>query len=976
MSHEDAPSDESTDQPTQNEDALTSVDSEHRLPLPRLSRLSVPSALTEAGSEPMPRYELREFLGAGGNGQVYAAFDRDLQREVAIKVIPAWDTFQHGPFTQEARVTASLGHPNVPPLYDAGVTRSTRYLTMRRIEGDSLGVLIRSALAEQRREALSLGSLIEVVLKLCDAVAYAHANGVIHRDIKPDNVMIGAFGEVMLVDWGAADPASRSTNEPAPIVGTLTYMAPEQLHGAPPSPSADIFALGATLFHSLLLRAPVRATTRELLLSRKLRGELDPPTSEELQRVPRPLLGIALKAMSANPHDRYPTVAAFAQALRDFSIGRNAWAAPLVVETFRDDSYLERWVSTQTDDFVREGERLVSQCQAGALLIYRQRLAAGLAVEFDGEILEGCRPGDISVLWTDEDLLDGGPHMPTRGTTWTLQIGAFANLLAGIYRNFEQCVAGRSFSITAGRKYRVRAEIAEHKLRLLLDGELVAEHEDLFPLSSGYLALYAYYPGKAFGNVNLYERGFPERVSPTAIGDAFFACKEFQQAARQYLRVEQVLPYTALAEEARYKRGVALVSEGDTARAEEVWSGLRDAVWRARATLHLVDADFTAGRHEHVVAELERLLAMFSTLRAAIIGRWIDYVMRLCASDVFALEPYVQLRERVFPDHSESAAAAASAEVARGNYRDVVERFPEQHVQFVEACNLLGDFELVASRYTDAPWLVSMALLRLNRAQDSRVTPALRGLQLLLQGDLAGALLHGSVEAQLLTGNYERALEDPYLYWENRAAALRGLDRDQEAADMGDARALAELDVGEEALARGHRLQERLYLLHHLAFRALFAGDENTYRRFREQALTLPFGALWSDVWIHRFFLMPLVDEWAGDRGAVERSLRQCLQKPGAYPYDNLPYLARLVLGEISEAEFRAQPCQLYITGRLCFGAALRAEFVGDRELSSRCYARYLSLPLLERGTDSTRGDPLTLRWAEFRLKSERGSAR
>jgi hypothetical protein len=847
---------------------------------------------------------------------------------------------------------------------------------MRRIEGDSLGQLIRAALAEQRSEVLSLGSVLEVMLKLCDAVEYAHASGVIHRDIKPDNVMIGAFGEVMLVDWGAADSASHTKDERASIVGTLAYMAPEQLHGEPANPSSDIFALGATLFHALVLRAPVRATTRELLFARKLRGELDLPSSEELRRVPRPLLGIALKAMSVQPRDRYPSVAAFAQALRDFLVGRNAWAAPLVVETFNDDSYLERWVSAQQSDFAREGGQLVSQCRAGGLLIYKQRLAAGLAIEFDGELQAGCRPGDISVIWTEDDLLDGGPRWPTRGTTWSLQIGGFANLLVGIYRNFEQCVAGRSLSVAIGRKYRVRAEIDEHKLRLLLDGELLVEHEDVFPLPSGYLALYAYYPGKAFGNVHLYERGFPERIRPTAIGDAFFACKDFQQAARQYARVEQVLPHTALAEEARYKRGVSLSSAGDRAGAEDAWRGLLDPGFRARAALHLVDAGFAAGRHQQVVGELERLLQSAPTLRAAIIGRWIDYVMRLCAADVFSLDPYLSLRERAFPNHGESAAATASAEVARGHFHNVLGHFSDQHLQFVEACNLLGDFELVAKRYAAAPWLLSMALLRLNRADDPRVTPALRGLTLLMQGDLAGALQHGSVEAELVAGNYERALEDPYLQREDRAAALRGLGRTREAAELGDARALSELDVGEEELARGHRLQERLYLLHHLAFRALFAGDEPSYRRLRDQAMALPCGAIWGDVWIHRYFLLPMIEEQGGERGALERSLRQCLKSPAKSPYDKLPYLARLVLGEISEVEFEAQPCQLYITGRLCFGSALRAELIGDRDLASRWYARYASLPASERASDSPRGDPLALRWVAFRLESTRKSPR
>ena len=112
-----------------------------------------------------------------------------------------------------------------------------------------------------------------------------------------------------------------------------------------------------------------------------------------------------------------------------------------------------------------------------------------------------------------------------------------------------------------------------------------------------------------------------------------------------------------------------------------------------------------AGRHSEVLAELAALLAEFPSLRAAIIGRWVEYVMRLCATDAFALEGYALFRASHFPEHLESAGAAASVEVARGCWHKVLSDFSDQHIQVVEACNLLGQFELVAERYTSAPWL-------------------------------------------------------------------------------------------------------------------------------------------------------------------------------------------------------------------------------------------------------------------------------
>ncbi|HEV8245222.1 MAG TPA: hypothetical protein VGP93_05615, partial [Polyangiaceae bacterium] len=578
-------------------------------------------------------------------------------------------------------------------------------------------------------------------------------------------------------------------------------------------------------------------------------------------------------------------------------------------------------------------------------------------------------PGDLSVIWTEDDLLEGGPHWPKQGATWSLQIGAYANLLVGIYREFSKCVSGRSLSIEIGRKYRIRAEINENSLRLLLDGELVAEYEDLFPIPSGYVALYTFCPGKAFYNLKIYERGMPERLSPTAIGDAFYASKDYEQAARHYGRVEQLLPLTATAEEARYKRGLALLGAGNTLLAEQVWQGLVDELWKARAALHRVDAAFNAREHEKVVAELERLLHGVPALRTTIINRWADYVERLCRSDVMAVDIYAKLREAEFPEHLESASAAASAALSSGRWREVVERFPEQHMHFAEAASLLGDFESVVERYRKGTFYRNMALLRLGRFDELGAGEWVAALVKLLTGDAAAALEEqpGFQEAMLFLGQHQRVLEIEQLDREDRGAALRGLGRTDEAVVERDVRALAQINAGAEVLQAGWRLHERAYLLNHLTLRELFGGDADGYRRYRDQALEIPCGAIWIDVWVHRFLLFPLADELLGDRGALERSLRQSISDRRAGWFGKLWFVARYVLGELSEADFLDQPCKMYVESRLLFSKALRAELAADHDTAREHYRRYLALPELERAIDSVRKDPLVERWAAFR---------
>lgn len=213
----------------------------------------------------LTRYRLKEKLGRGGMGIVYLAEDTELEREVAIKVLSAAAADD---LLAEARVLARLEHPGIVPVHDAGTLPDGRaYFVMKRVEGDPLG-----AAARPRNEWL------RVLLRVCDAVAFAHSRGYVHRDLKPANIMTGAFGEVLVLDWGIAQTPDRE----APAAGTPHYMAPEQARGEIVDARADVYSLGVML--------------RELAP--------DPPA---------PLRSIGARATAAEPAARYAT----AEELRD-----------------------------------------------------------------------------------------------------------------------------------------------------------------------------------------------------------------------------------------------------------------------------------------------------------------------------------------------------------------------------------------------------------------------------------------------------------------------------------------------------------------------------------------------------------------------------------------------------------------------------------------------------------------------------------
>ena len=182
------------------------------------------------------RYAMRRLLGRGGMGTVFAVFDAVLEREVALKVLTAGDAA--GRLLSEARVVAQLEHPGIVPVYDSGVLADGRaFYTMKLVEGVHLDAFI--------HDTPSLSDRLRVFQTLCDAVAFAHSRGVVHRDLKPGNVMVGPFGEVLVMDWGVG------------VAGTPVYRALEQSEpGGDVGPAADVHALGVIL--RALLPSPRR----------------------------------------------------------------------------------------------------------------------------------------------------------------------------------------------------------------------------------------------------------------------------------------------------------------------------------------------------------------------------------------------------------------------------------------------------------------------------------------------------------------------------------------------------------------------------------------------------------------------------------------------------------------------------------------------------------------------------------------------
>lgn len=260
-------------------------------------------------------------------GKVYEARQLSLQRRVALKVLPAENAGggnEHAVtrFYREARAAAQLQHPNIVPVYDFGIERGHYYYAMQFVPGKSLADLI------QEGGTRDMHQIATWARDLARALAVAHAQGVIHRDVKPANILIREDGTAALTDFGLSRVESaKSITQVGSLVGTPVYMAPEQARGQKATASVDLYALGVTLYECLAQEVPFMAEgLRELLVA--ITEEIPRPPSEIKADVPASLEAIVLRAIAKRPEARYPNAASMGDDLERFLRGEPLGAAP------------------------------------------------------------------------------------------------------------------------------------------------------------------------------------------------------------------------------------------------------------------------------------------------------------------------------------------------------------------------------------------------------------------------------------------------------------------------------------------------------------------------------------------------------------------------------------------------------------------------------------------------------------------------
>jgi eukaryotic-like serine/threonine-protein kinase len=259
------------------------------------------------------RYTVERLLGSGGMATVYCATDRELERRVAVKVIDRRFSGDDGAadrFRREALTIARISHPNVVAVFDAGEEDGDAFIVMEYVDGGGLDTLL------AQEERLDSSRLKALALQACDGLGAAHARGIVHRDVKPANLLLDKDGGLKVSDFGIAHSADATTQltQPGTVLGTMSYLAPEQATGEHTGPQADVFSLGVVMYEALTGATPWRVETIPQLAA--IAAKPPKPLRKAVPDIPRDLEATVLRCLARDPAARPQDGAALARELR------------------------------------------------------------------------------------------------------------------------------------------------------------------------------------------------------------------------------------------------------------------------------------------------------------------------------------------------------------------------------------------------------------------------------------------------------------------------------------------------------------------------------------------------------------------------------------------------------------------------------------------------------------------------------------
>lgn len=532
----------------------------------RLVELSKKEALSSTPTS-IAQYKILKNIGKGGMGEVFLAFDPICKREVALKRLKPdfWKkSALEKRFLHEARITASLAHPSIIPIYAIHVASDALYFTMPHVHGQTLREMIRKAYHQERSQeaapssSTAIPAFMRIFLAVCQAVAYAHAKGVVHRDLKPENVIVGAFGQVVILDWGLATLISSATKQEK-LMGTVPYLAPEQARDVPASPVTDIFALGVILYQILTLHMPFHRTTMKEFRLHAHKERLIPPEEVAPYRdVPQDLSSIVKKCLEPHPEQRYQSASELVLDLEKHLEGRSEWllASELDLHDPKDWELRDHVLTTEQMAITQSPERT----QWAIVMLSRESFPGNVKVEM--RLRMGPKSHGIGVLINV-------PEAPDRVSVtdgYCCWMGTHSRSPTRLFLSNVELLHLPQIALPRETWCTLRLEKSGHHLHCYVDNILKFSYLHYQPVMGTHVGLLCRDSDFELESFLVYTGGDTLTVSCLAVPDAFFAARDYTRALSEYRRLARAFPGTAEGREALFRAGLTLLEDGKASR--------------------------------------------------------------------------------------------------------------------------------------------------------------------------------------------------------------------------------------------------------------------------------------------------------------------------------------------------------------------------------------------------------------------------
>lgn len=548
-------------------------------------------------------YQILKSLGKGGMGEVFLAYDPTCGRRIALKRIRedlSESQQLHNRFLKEARLTSQLTHPAIIPIYAIHTSDKLIYYTMPYVEGETLKQILRTTHTQEKKgQPLhpiggSIPALVRIFMTLCQAVAYAHAEGVLHRDLKPENVMVGRYGEVMILDWGLAklfdtleEPTVTSEREtPQPgmtrlgkVVGTATYIAPECALGQPATVQSEVYALGVILYQLLTLHMPFgRKTMRDLRKTMEQGVFIEPAEVAPYREVPPMLSQIASKCLAFNLDERYQTVSDLIYDLELFLEGRSEWLQTKTLDIYNksDWEFQENVVIAKHVEITRHADEI----DWVSLMISRS--------SFPGNCMLECKVR-LDDNGSGVGFLLSVPEAPERvhlTDGYCLWIGSENCRDTKLLLSAVEVMSAPDTYLKPSIWYDVRIEKIDNNVHFSLNNQLQFSYNSHLPVGGTHVGLLSRDVHFTLKDFRVYCGSQNLTLSCLAVPDAFLSHKYHSAALAEYRRIAYSFPGRAVGREALLSAGITLLDQGRACKEPEESIAYYDLALQEFTKLH------------------------------------------------------------------------------------------------------------------------------------------------------------------------------------------------------------------------------------------------------------------------------------------------------------------------------------------------------------------------------------------------------